>query len=438
MEYDYDFVFLYTPHFYDVNPDAQLGLGLLSLATYADNLGASVKVVNCQSVKTMGAVYRAMYSCKNLMMYGCLIDAPILSTIAANMKIQKRCQYVYVGGPIAKSPDKIDRTYIDVLVDGPGETFIELLVFNKGMLKITGHDFLEATAVYRSLEKDINYYPFPDRTLLEGEYGGNIFKRKSTECDVSTTILTSRGCKFHCAFCMSGNDSFYCDYDLQRIEKELEHCLKLGIKNFRISDDNLIKNHCNNERLFGLCKLFKEANIKWRASVRASLYYSNTYGEDIFVEMVNSGCEELSFGIESGDDHVLTVLKKGNDYNTNLNAVRHAKKSGVPLVRALMMMGTPGETFSTLDKNKEWVERSRIDMVSLKMFVPYPGTDIYDHPEKYGCSLQVKDVNNSAYRPDGSEAQANIDLDHMNSVELTQQFHKMKEWLESKGLENKG
>jgi len=420
----YDFVFLYHPHFYDVNPGAQMGLGLLSLATYAKQLGASVRVVNCQSAKTMGAVYRALYPCKYLMMYGCLIDAPILNTIAANTKLHDLCEHVYIGGPIAKSLDKIDFNYIDMAIDGPGEEFVELITKHE-----RGPNVIGTTFRYTSTLKNINEYPFPDRTLLEGDYGGNIFKRKDAECEISTTILTSRGCHYHCAFCESGNKDFFMEYDIERIEKELEHCLSLGIKNFRISDDNLLKT----TRLYVLCKLFKNAGIKWRASVRASMR-----SIDIYKEMVDSGCEELSFGIESGDQKVLDLLEKGTNIDVNITTVKNAKLGGVPLVRALLMMGTPGETYETEMKNIEWVANTKPDMVSLKMFVPYPGTKIYSNPEKYGCTLKVVDVNNSAYRPSGSEAKANIETEKMTRGELTQQFHSMKKWLEHNKCENRG
>ncbi len=422
----YDFVFLYHPHFYDVDPGAQIGLGLLSLATYAQKLGASVKVINCQSAKTMGAVYRALYPCKYLMMYGCLVDAPILNPIAANAKMHKLCDYVYIGGPIAKSPDRIDSNFVDKLIDCPGEDLIEFFVCNGN--KIIG----------KHLKKNINEYPFPDRTLLEGDYGGNIFKRTEANCEVSTTILTSRGCHYRCAFCVSGKEDFYQDYEMGRIEKEIEHCLSLGIKNFRISDDNLLQTN----RIFSLCNLFKEAKIKWRASVRAS--YHTT---DIYRKMVESGCEELSFGIESGDQHVLNILNKGTTVGVNTAAVKRAKLAGVPLVRALLMMGTPGErngtrngTYpdNTMTLNTDWVANAKPDMVSLKMFVPYPGTKIHDDPKKYGCTLQVSDLNNSAYRPSGPEAEANIYTDGMTREDLTKQFHIMKKWLEHVKCENRG
>ena len=155
--------------------------------------------------------------------------------------------------------------------------------------------------------------------------------------------------------------------------------------------------------------------------------------------MKEAGCEEVSFGIESGDRSVLNLLNKGSSVGVNTQSIINAKKANI-LTRALMMMGTPGETRDTLYKNMNWVEVARPDMVSLKIFIPYPGTDIYHNPKKYKCKIHLPliEVNNSAYRPDDSEARANIDSEKLYAEELTWQFHNMKNYLETRGISNRG
>lgn len=412
----YDFCFLYHPHPYEVDPEAQLGLGLLLLATYAEQFGASVKVLNCQGY-TLPNSLACIPSCENLMMYGCAVDFPVLKETARLGKLRGLCDRVCVGGPITKGPGI---PYVDIIVDGFGEDFVCDLY--------TGVNY---NTKPNSLRKDINLYPFPKRSLLGRSYGGNIFKDPSLSCTVSSTILTSRGCKYRCAFCTSGSEDFYQDYEISRIERELEDCLSLGIENIRISDDNLVR---NSNRLEELCNLFKRAKIKWRASVRV-----HPSSLEMYSMMKESGCEELSFGVESGDQQVLNTLNKGVTVKQSIQAIQRANKAGI-LTRALLMMGTPGERKSTLRKNKDWVRKAGPTMVSLKMFVPYPGTAIYSNPSKYGCLLKPVDMNNSAYRPDGSEPKANIvNLNTgMTSENLTKNFQKMKHFLEREGKENRG
>jgi radical SAM superfamily enzyme YgiQ (UPF0313 family) len=263
--------------------------------------------------------------------------------------------------------------------------------------------------------------------LLGDYYGGCIYRKPETECRTSTTILTSRGCKYKCAFCSSGLEVFNGDYKIERIEKEIEHCLSLGIKDMRISDDNLVSDR---KRLIQLCDIFRENNIRWRGSIRVM---PSDLG--LYKYMRESGCQELSFGIESGDQDVLDLLNKNVTVWSNIKAIQRANKAGIPVTCALLMMGTPGETEDTLKKNIKWVEEAKPKLVSLKMFVPYPGTDIYNRPEYYKCSIDINDLNNSAYRPDKSEPRANIVID---GIDLNKQFQIMKKYLESKGLANYG
>ena len=413
-----DFVFLYHPHLYDIDPNAQVGLGMLLLATYAKKLGATVRVINAQGVDVDTASL-IVPKCKYLMMYGCMIDSNIINAIT--IKTRKKVGEVYIGGPIAKS--KFSTLLSNVtFIDGYGEDLIEHLA----------HGYVDWRTVNTSqLRHDINYYPSPDRTLIEGDYGGNIFKLGVAKCAVSTTLLTSRGCRYKCAFCTSGSDNFFADYFIDYIERDLESCLLLGIKNIRISDDNLV---ANRNRMETLCVLFQEAGIKWRGSIRT---FPNDY--ETYQMMKVCGCEELSFGIESGEIKTLSLLNKGATVTQNTIAIQNAKKAGI-FTRALMMMGTPGETRDTLYRNMAWVDEAKPDAVSLKMFVPYPGTAIYADPEKYRCKihLPLPDVNNSAYRPDMSEPKANIDTEELYQGELTNQFEKMKSYLEAKGIENRG
>lgn len=412
----YDFCFFYHPHSYDMVPDAQLGLGLLSLASYAKELGASVYVANAQS-DTISESMHKMQKCKYLMMYGCLIDLPILNIISSIVKHDKIADYICVGGPIANSD--VFLKDVDFLISGFGEDFVYDLYYQKPLKTKYG------------LFKDVNDYPFPDRSLICGSYGGNIFKREEAFCSSSTTLLTSRGCKYGCAFCQSGLETFFAEYDIDRIGKELESCLSLGINDIRISDDNLVN---SKTRLSLLCDLFLMAGIRWRASIRVV-----PSSIDMYEEMVFSGCEELSFGIESGDQYVLDTLEKGIKVQQNIDAIKNAKKAGVNTTRALLMMGTPGETKETFDLNVAWIEEAQPDIVSLKIFVPYPNTKIFNEPEKYNCFLlPLKNANNSAYRPDGTIATANIMTKEMGASQLTAQFHKLKNYLEEKGIENRG
>jgi len=210
--------FFYHPHVeYETQPGAQLGLGLLSLATYAKELGANVTVINAQDIPLTKAL-KMIPDCEYLMLYGCMIDQDVIDLIVLYLKNSgKTIPKITVGGPIAKTMTKVNWSVM--VIDGPGEDFIWSI--------LNDSDWRPGHLIMPPLCRNINDYPFPRRDLIIGKRGGNIFKHRETS--ESTTILTSRGCRFRCAFCTSGNDKFYQSYNMDRIEQEIEHCLSLGI-----------------------------------------------------------------------------------------------------------------------------------------------------------------------------------------------------------------
>jgi len=424
-----DFVFFYHPHTYETVPSAQIGLGMLAIATHAKALGAAVRVINAQA-ETVESAIQMIPPCEHLCFYGCLLDADIINRIAHVAKARDLARTVLVGGPLGQSPQYLSEDHIDVVVDGPGEDYVGNLVRQRvtAPRNVFGTLHLHRAPAL----SDISGYPFPDRSLVEGSLGGKIFIGSGDD-EQSTTILMSRGCRYRCAFCSSGASACApLDYDLDRIERELDHCLSLGIRNVRVSDDNIMNDP---HRLERICALFRDRGIRWRGSLRVKPSAIWMYRL-----MVESGCQELSFGIESGDQHVLAVLRKGTKVADNTAAVRNAKAAGVPIVRSLMMMGTPGETPATLALNKQWVAEAAPDIVSLKIFVPYPGTSIFEEPARYRCELLATgDYNNSSYRPDDSLPAANIRLPGvMTEHDLTAHFLDMRAWLEQRGVENRG
>lgn len=430
-----DIGFYYHPHTYETVPSAQLGLGLLMLATYAKNLGASVRVVNAQADQLAAGLER-LPRCRYLCLYGCMVDAPIINEVARRAVENKKTECVVVGGPIAKSGCLLDVRWVDLAVDGFGEDLMEDMVAGADLLAGSvsqGGGLTEAPPllVRSELRRNINEYPYPDRTLIDGSKGGRIFHGTDAGYQ-SSTILTSRGCRYRCAFCSSGDGRKPQDYTMDRIGREVEECAALGITALRISDDNIVNDPGRMEQL---CRVLHANGMAWRASIRVK-----PSSVELYRMMREHGCQELSFGVESGDQRVLNTLRKGTKVEHNVAAIRNAQAAGIGVTRALMMMCTPGETLATLNRNMMWYMQAKPDVVSLKVFVPYPGTAIYNNPDKFHCILEkTRDYNNSAYRPDGSEAESNISLPGvMGRSQLTKQFHQMKEWVEKQGAANYG
>lgn len=96
-----------------------------------------------------------------------------------------------------------------------------------------------------------------------------------------------------------------------------------------------------------------------------------------------AGCWQVLYGLESGDDRMLRLLKKGNTVAMNERAVYLAHKAGLS-VRADFIVGTPGETLESLKRTLEFAIRLKVDYAHFNKFVPFPGTELYETLVKQG------------------------------------------------------
>ncbi len=137
----------------------------------------------------------------------------------------------------------------------------------------------------------------------------------------------------------------------------------------------------------------------------ASFYIS--YAKDIFCNLVNSdnvnaidctkamkdsGCKEISFGVESFDNDVLKMLNKRTTDKDNAKALGFTEKVGIK-TRVLFMIRTPGQTRHTVRKNIEWLNRVPYHIIACSSFIPLPGSDTWNNPDKYNIEILNKNLN---------------------------------------------
>jgi radical SAM superfamily enzyme YgiQ (UPF0313 family) len=101
--------------------------------------------------------------------------------------------------------------------------------------------------------------------------------------------------------------------------------------------------------------------------------------EDMFRRMSESGCYQVCFGLESGDQRVLDKL-----LNKNLNlskvepCINAAKKAGLS-VHLFLMVGFPGETLEEMERTIAYAKMLGPDSCSISIFTPLPGTSLYKY-----------------------------------------------------------
>jgi len=118
----------------------------------------------------------------------------------------------------------------------------------------------------------------------------------------------------------------------------------------------------------------------------------DTLKESVVQLLVESGCREVLVGAESGSDVMLRAMRKGQSAIEVKQAIRRCKDAGIKVI-AYFLVGFPGETWETLRETFELIRESSPDELHLHTPVPYPGTDLYNNPQRYGITWMSPNFN---------------------------------------------
>lgn len=93
--------------------------------------------------------------------------------------------------------------------------------------------------------------------------------------------------------------------------------------------------------------------------------------------MKEAGCWMIMYGIESGDDEVLKLNKKGATVAQAIQAVKWTKEAGIK-VWGYFMLGLYGDTKESMEKTIKLSLSEQFDIVNFAISAPYPGTEWYE------------------------------------------------------------
>ena len=110
-----------------------------------------------------------------------------------------------------------------------------------------------------------------------------------------------------------------------------------------------------------------------------------------------TGCVELSVGIETVDNNVMKYINKTWQSDKIISDfLNNAKEIGIK-IKVCLILGLPGEPRDIVDKTIKFIEKNKIDYVSLSGFCPLPGSPIFKNPKLYDIDFIDKDWNKHAH-----------------------------------------
>lgn len=266
---------------------------------------------------------------------------------------------------------------IDYIVKGEGEErlnwLIEYLIGKRRKEDLDGLYFRENGEIIdlpqKSRIENLDSLLFPARELVPIErYSKFLESRKKP----ATTIITSRGCPFDCTYCSKPIFGRLCrERSPENILKEMELLKeKYNVREIIFYDDTFT---LNGERIAELCQLLieKKVNIIWKCETRVNLVNG-----ELLRLMKRAGCYLIGYGIESGNQKILDVLKKGITIAEVEKAVKITRETGIEIL-GYFMLGIPGEGEKEIKETIEFAKSLNIDYAQFSIATAFPGTELY-------------------------------------------------------------
>ena len=267
----------------------------------------------------------------------------------------------------------LQESVIDVVFIGEGDYSVVELIGGKPATDIKGIGYKQNGEFIISPNDEFIYnlddLAFPAWDLFDlSEYRANkVFARRNP----AGSIETSRGCPYGCIYCNKKifGKSFR-PKSAGRVIDEMAYMLRFGFGEIHVADDCF---SFDLERSKIICEeiIRKKLGLLWTLDNGIRV---DKVDDELLNLMRRSGCYRLSFGIESGDENILKLIKKGQTIEEVRRAVKMAKRAGLE-VAGFFMFALPGETSRTMQETIDLARNLDLDIAKVAIAIPFPGTE---------------------------------------------------------------
>jgi len=223
------------------------------------------------------------------------------------------------------------------------------------------------TTQQRPLINDLDSLPFPARHLVPFDSYGASQKQTGG-------IITSRGCVYSCSYCSSSlimGKKFRSRSPNNVVDEIQELIDQYQIKDIGFMDDTFMLNKRRANDIANEIKA-RDLDLSFVASSRV-----DSVDQNLLQNLKNSGLKTIYYGVESGSQRILDLMKKGITLKQAEDAVKSAKNVDLEVLTSFIL-GYPGETEEDMNKTIKFSTKLDSDYSQYSILTPFPGTPIYN------------------------------------------------------------
>ena len=384
-------------NFFIFTPSTHAPLGLLYLGATLENDGHEVELIDFYAEDvSRQQLENALNSCDAVGMSVFTYDYKSAAEVSKMIKDIDSDIPIVIGGPHCTFLSKRSLSDIpcaDISVSGEGEkVFSEIVQFLQGRKKlcdINGILYRDNGSIVTGpppkVNDNLDDLPIPARHLVDKyDYGSFPFGYKLKK--KVTSLMTTKGCPFHCRFCSRYNN-FIKNWSFRKrsAENVVNEILEINGKcrSVMIIDDNFLADKKRAHRILDMI-LENDTNIDFLIGGARV----DTAEKELYLKMKKAGVKFILYGVESGNQDVLDFYNKKITLQQIQKATMLARKMNF-LVYASFILGAPIE-------NKKHIENTIKFACSLPIDVAIFGILGY----MYGSSLWFEAVKNGKISKD--------------------------------------
>lgn len=193
------------------------------------------------------------------------------------------------------------------------------------------------------------------------------------------SMYTGRGCPAQCTFCLWPQTIGGHKYRVRsapNVANEMAYMKKVfpQVKEFFFDDDTFT---ANLPRAREIAKKLGPLGVHWSCNSRANLDY------DTIKSFKDNGLRLFLVGYESGNEEILTRIKKGVTMGEMRRFTRDCHQAGV-VIHGTFILGLPVETKQSIENTINFARELDVFSLQVSLAAPYPGTELYEQAKLNG------------------------------------------------------
>jgi anaerobic magnesium-protoporphyrin IX monomethyl ester cyclase len=230
----------------------------------------------------------------------------------------------------------------------------------------------------RTPRRDLDNLPFPAHHLYKIERYTNLQPlTDGLDRDARAyTIITSRGCPYQCIYCskaVTGN--IWRPRSPENVVAEWRKLVvELRATEIGVTDDVMT---LDLKRAKAICRLLIEEGLNKVPWITVHGIRADNTDLELFQLMKQAGCRRVGFGVESGNQRVLDIMKKNQTIENVRQAFQDARKAGLQTI-GFFIFGLPGENEATMEDTTKLALDLDPDLANFMIAAPFPGTELYE------------------------------------------------------------